>query len=285
VSSIDASSRKAHAPERPSRPRRRRRGLRIGGSVSPLESFLLGCVAFALLLMLWWAATAADWVDPLFLPTPSAVWHEFRSSLASGQLWDDGRISVVRIFAGFGLASVIALPLGVLIAAFRRPQAGIEPVINFARYLPVTALVPLTIVWVGTGESQKWLVVWLGTFFQQVLMIQDDVKRTPVELVDIGRTLSMSERSILARIVVPNAMPRIWDTLRITLGWAWTWVVLAELVGADSGLGYRTTVGERYFETSLILAYVLVIGLMGLFTDQIMKVTGKRLFAWAEERR
>jgi NitT/TauT family transport system permease protein len=260
-------------------------GFRIGGRISTLDTVVTGILAFAVLLGLWWLAAANKWVDPLFLPAPSEVWQSFRESISNGHLWTDTKISVGRIMIAFAIASAMAIPIGVLIAGFRRPEAAIEPIVNFARYLPVTALVPLTIVWSGTSETQKWLIIWIGTFFQQVLIIKDDVKRTPVELIDIGRTLGMSEIAILSRIVVPNALPRIWDTLRITLGWAWTWVVLAELVGADSGLGYRTTVGQRYFETDLIIAYILVIGVLGLVTDQGMKVIGKRLFGWAEARR
>lgn len=262
-----------------------REGFKIGGRISTLDAFLTGAVAFALILGFWWLATSQRWIQPLFLPPPSSVWHQFHISLTSGQLWADGKISVARVLIGFAIAAAMALPLGVVLAGFRRPEAAVEPIVNFVRYLPVTALVPLTIVWSGTSETQKWLIIWLGTFFQQVLMIKDDVKRTPIELVDIGRTLGMSEISIMGRIVIPNALPRIWDTLRITLGWAWTWLVLAELVGASSGLGYRTTVGERYFETDLIICYILIIGFLGLITDQVMKAVGKRLFGWAEARR
>lgn len=260
-------------------------GFRIGGRISTADALITGVIAFAVIVALWWLATALDWVKPLFLPSPPAVWDQVRESASSGQLWADGRISILRIAIGFAISAAMALPLGVIIASFRRPEAAVEPLVNFVRYLPVTALVPLTIVWSGTSETQKWLIIWLGTFFQQVLMIKDDVKRTPIELVDIGRTLGMSEIAILRQIVIPNALPRIWDTLRITLGWAWTWLVLAELVGANSGLGYRTTVGERYFQTDLIISYILIIGFLGLITDQVMKAAGKRLFGWAEARR
>lgn len=270
---------------RPSRGLRIGEGFRIGGRISRLDAFLTGMLAFALIVALWWIATSAGWVEPFFLPSPSSVWDQFRTSLDSGQLWEDTSVSVGRIMIAFAIASAMAIPIGVFIAAFRRPEAAIEPLVNFARYLPVTALVPLTIVWSGTSETQKWLIIWLGTFFQQVLMIKDDIKRTPLELVDIGRTFGMSEARILYRIVIPNGLPRVWDTLRITLGWAWTWVVLAELSGATSGLGYRTTVGQRYFETELIITYILIIGLLGLITDQVMKMMGSRIFTWAEARR
>jgi NitT/TauT family transport system permease protein len=103
--------------------------------------------------------------------------------------------------------------------------------------------------------------------------------------VDIGRTLGMKDRSILARIVLPSSAPGIWDSMRISLGWAWTWPVLAELVAATSGLGYRITTAQRFFQTDTIIGYILVLGVLGLVTDQVMKASGRALFGWAEERR
>ena len=130
----------------------------------------------------------------------------------------------------------------------------------------------------GDGDIQKFLIIFIGTFFQQVLMIMDNVKRVPREFIGLGRTLDLPDRMILTRIVVPSALPGIWDTMRITLGWAWTWLVLAELVAATSGLGYRITVSQRYFQTNTIIGYILLLGLLGLITDQVMKALGRLMF-------
>src|SRR5690606_32896728 len=139
-----------------------------------------------------------------------------------------------------------------------------EPLVDFVRYMPVVAFVPLSILWVGTEDTQKFLIIWIGTFFQQVLLIMDATRRVQPDLVNLGRTLGMGDRKILARIVLPSAAPGVWDALRISLGWAWTWLVLAELVAATSGLGYRITLAQRYFDTDTILAYVIVLGVLGL---------------------
>jgi NitT/TauT family transport system permease protein len=148
--------------------------------------------------------------------------------------------------------------------------------------MPAVAFLPLTIVWVGVDESQKWLIIFIGTFFQQVLLVMDNVKRVPREYVDISHTLGMRDSKVLRRVVLPAAAPAIWDTLRITLGWAWTWLVIAELVAASDGLGHRIIVAQRYFQTDTIFVGILVIGLLGLVMDQVMKFTGKRIFRWAE---
>jgi len=173
----------------------------------------------------------------------------------------------------------------VLIGSYRVLDAAIEPLVDFIRYMPVVAFVPLTILWTGTGDLQKLLIIWIGTFFQQILMVKDNVKRVPGEFIDVGRTLQMPEWKILLRIVIPSAAPGIWDTLRITLGWAWTWLVLAELVAATSGLGYRITVAQRFFQTDTIIGYILVLGCLGLVTDQVMKALERRLFVYLRGRR
>jgi NitT/TauT family transport system permease protein len=148
----------------------------------------------------------------------------------------------------------------------------------------VVAFVPLTILWTGTGDTQKYLIIWIGTFFQQVLLIMDNVKGVPWDFINLGRTLQMPERRILSRIVLPSAMPGIWDSLRISLGWAWTWLVVAELVAATSGMGYRITTAQRFFQTELIIGYILLLGCFGLVTDQAMKALGRRMFRYMAAR-
>jgi NitT/TauT family transport system permease protein len=173
----------------------------------------------------------------------------------------------------------------VLIGTYRLWEAAIEPLVDFIRYIPVVALVPLTILWSGVGNTQKFVIIWIGTFFQQVLLIMDNTKRVPLDFVDIGRTLGLKDRKILTRIIVRSAAPGIWDSLRVTLGWAYTWLVLAELVAATSGLGYRITTAQRYLETNLIFAYILVLGVLGLIMDQLMRAIGRLMFRYAEGRR
>jgi NitT/TauT family transport system permease protein len=267
--------------------RRRRRPelLRIGGRIKLWQFVAIATAVFAGLLVLWAVATAAEWVRPIFLPSPGQVWDRLNTLASSGQLWDDLRISTYRIAVGFALATAMAVPIGVVIGAYRFWEAALEPLVDFIRYMPVVAFVPLTILWAGTGDGQKFLIIWIGTFFQQVLLIMDNTKRVPLDFVDIGRTFGMKDRSILTRIIVPSAAPGVWDSMRISLGWAWTWLVLAELVAATSGLGYRITTAQRFFQTDTIIGYILVLGILGLVTDQVMKALGRRMFRYAEGRR
>jgi NitT/TauT family transport system permease protein len=172
----------------------------------------------------------------------------------------------------------------VLIGCYKTWEAIVEPVVDFIRYMPVVAFVPLTILWTGIEDTQKFLIIFIGTFFQQVLLIMDNVKGVSWDFINLGRTLQMPERRILTRIVLPSAMPGIWDSLRISLGWAWTWLVVAELVAATSGMGYRITTAQRFFQTDLIIGYILLLGCFGLATDQGMKALGRRMFRYMAAR-
>jgi NitT/TauT family transport system permease protein len=290
--SVAPTTAAAGAPERTRGPalgrrsRRRRPDMfRIGGRIRAWQFALIAASVFGLLALLWVLATSNDWIRPIFLPSPSDVWDRMVELAKGGELWDDVRISVTRIMIGFVIASAMAIPIGVLVGAYRFWEAALEPLVDFIRYMPVVAFVPLTILWAGTDDTQKYLIIWIGTFFQQVLLIMDNTKRVPLDFVDIGRTLGMKDRAILRRILVPAAAPGIWDSMRISLGWAWTWLVLAELVAATSGLGYRITAAQRFFQTDTIIGYILLLGLLGLVFDQVMKWLGRRFFGYAEERR
>nr|WP_281369901.1 ABC transporter permease subunit [Leifsonia psychrotolerans] len=191
-------------------------------------------------------------------------------------------VSVLRILSAFLVSAALALPLGLLMGRIRFFEALFVPLTEFIRYMPVVAFVPLTVVWVGVGELQKLVLIFIGTFFALLLMIMDNVHRTPKEFVESGRTFGMSERRILWRIVLRASWPTIWDSFRLALGWCWTWLVLGELLTASSGLGFRITLAQRFLDTELIFGYILVLGLLGLITDQVMRLIGRLLFTYAK---
>lgn len=248
--------------------------------LSPVQFIAIATCVFAALALLWWGTTFLTLVPPLFLPSPAAVLSRLSELWVSGKLVNDTITSIYRILVGFLISTVCALPIGILIGSYRAWEAAIEPLVDFIRYMPVVAFVPLTILWTGTGDAQKFLIIWIGTFFQQVLLIMDNVKSVPADFINLGRTLAMPERTILARIILPSALPAIWDSMRISLGWAWTWLVVAELVAATSGLGYRITTAQRFFQTDTIFGYLLLLGILGLATDQAMKTAGRSLFRY-----
>lgn len=261
-----------------------RRLFRIGAGIPRTLSLALSVGAFAAVLVMWVVATEGHWTSPFALPRPVDVWERFLDAVSRGELWDDARVSIYRIFIGFLIAAAVAIPVGVLTGAFRIWHAVLTPLVEFFRYPPVVAFIPLSIFWVGIDDSQKFLIVFLGTVFQLALLVADDVRRVPMDHVEVGRTLGMRESAILGRIVVPSAMPAVWDSLRITLGWAWTWVTLAEIVNVTSGFGYRINRAQVAIDNRLVFAYIVVLGILGLMTDQGMRLIGRVLFRWQAPR-
>ncbi|MBF6638244.1 nitrate transport permease nrtB [Rouxiella silvae] len=244
----------------------------------------IATLLFALLLLAWWLTTRSGAVPAIFLPRLSDVWLKMVSLAQDGTLWDDLKSSLYRISVAFIISSLMSIIIGVLAGCYGFFKAITEPLVDFIRYMPVVAFVPLTILWTGTDDVQKFLIIWIGTFFQQVLMVIDAVKRVPIDFIGLGRTLGMPDRKILFKIVLPSALPGIWDALRISLGWAWTWLVLAELVASTSGLGYRIVVSQRFFQTDTIIGYILLLGILGLISDQIMRGAERILFRYNKRR-
>src|SRR3954451_15148138 len=197
-----------------SRPRSRRRLFALTARLTTREFVRIAALVFAGIGLTWWAVTSAGLVRPLFLPSPAMVLARLMELAAGGQLAGDAAVSVYRIMVGFAISTAFAVPIGVLIGSYRAWEAAIEPFVDFIRYMPVVAFVPLTILWTGTGDAQKFLIIWIGTFFQQVLLVMDNVKSVPGDFVNVGRTLELSEWRILERIVVPSALPAIWDWMR-----------------------------------------------------------------------
>ncbi|MCL2803767.1 MAG: ABC transporter permease [Micrococcales bacterium] len=252
--------------------------------ISRRQYLVIALSTFAALLGVWWLVTAAGLVDKIFLPPLSSVFRRLGELAANGTLWSDIGLSVYRITVAYLIASAMALVIGPLMGVSARVEAALEPLFDFIRYMPVVAFVTLTVIWVGTGDAAKFLLIWMGTFFQQALMVADAVRQVPQPMVHLGETLGMNRAQILLRIVFPAAWPRIYDALRMTLGWAWTWLVVAELVAATGGLGYRLTVAKRYFATDTIFGYLLVLGLLGLLFDQGMRALGRALFSYQKAR-
>ena len=255
-----------------------------GAPLTRRQYVTISVLGFIALLAVWTAITVSELVNPLFLPSPIAVVQKLGEQAANGELWADIGVSTYRVMVGFLASTVLAVPLGVLCGSLARVEAAVEPIIDFIRYMPVVAFVPLTILWVGTDDTQKFLIIFLGTFFQQVLLFSDAVRRVPVSYRNLGATLGLTRTQILVRIIFPAALPRIWDALRISLGWAWTWLVVAELVAATSGMGYRITQAQRFLETDLIIGYVIVLGLLGLIFDQIRRALGRNFFRYLKGR-
>ncbi len=241
-------------------------------------------VALGVALAAWAGVASLGLVSPTFLPPLGRVVRAL-ADMVGGDLWGDAAVSIVRVTGGFLLAAALGVPLGLLAGTLPILEAVVLPAAEFLRYVPVPALLPLVMVWFGVGEAAKVLVIFLGAFFQLILMVAADVRRVPGDLVRVSLTLGATRRQVLRRVLLPAMLPDLLDTLRLVLGWAWTYLVVAELVAANSGLGYRVLKAQRFLQTDRVFAAILVIGLVGLVTDQALRRLHRRLFPWWEGNR
>jgi NitT/TauT family transport system permease protein len=236
-----------------------------------------GCLA---LLLAWEVSVRMGWVNSLFFPPPSVVLTRLWEMTAHEDLLYHAGVSMLRVWVAFGVSVVMAVPIGIVMSSYRVVGAALEPVIDFIRYLPVPALVPLSIIWLGVGEETKIFLLWLGTFFQLVLLIADDARRTPNEYIEIAYTVGARPWQILTDVCFRAMLPNMFDSFRITLGWCWTYLIIAEIVAADSGLGFVIWTARRYMHTADVMAGVVAIGIIGLVTDQILRRLHHRLFRY-----
>jgi len=257
------------------------RGLFLFRGQTPASTRVyIGAGTFAGLLLTWLIITESGLVAEQFLPSPLAVVRALYDLFATGGFsWDVG-ISIYRVWVAFLIAAVMSVPLGIFMSSFPAVGTVTEPVVDFVRYLPVPALVPLTIIWFGIGEMSKIILLWMGTFFQLVLLIADDAKRVPREFIETGWTLGARSWQIIKDIVFPAMAPSMVDNLRITLGWCWTYLIIAEIVAANAGIGYVIWAAKRYVQTDEVFAGILTIGVIGLGTDQAIRALHRKAFPY-----
>ena len=249
--------------------------------VSRGARFVLGAGFFVLFFAAWALATFGGMIDPMFLKDPwytlTTGWSLFTEY---GFVRDVG-VTIWRVLGGFVIAAIVAVPLGIAMGAFKPIEAFLEPFISFARYLPASAFIPLLILWAGIGETQKLLVIFIGSVFQIVLMVAVIVGATRRDLVEAAYTLGADSAGIVRRVMLPGAAPQIAETLRLVLGWAWTYVIVAELVGSSSGIGHMIMDSQRLLDTGQMIFGIFSIGVIGLVSDFCFKWANQRLFPWA----
>jgi NitT/TauT family transport system permease protein len=240
----------------------------------------LGILFFVLFVGAWSLATFGGFVSKTFLADPLTMLREGWALFAQYGFAKDVAITVWRVVGGFVLAAVVAVPLGIAMGAYKPVEAFFEPFVSFARYLPASAFIPLLILWAGIGELQKLLVIFIGSFFQIVLMVAVTVGSTRRDLVEAAYTLGANASGVVRRVLLPSSAPAIAETLRLVLGWAWTYVIVAELIGASSGIGHMITDSQSLLNTGQIIFGIIVIGVIGLISDFAFKWANQRLFPW-----
>ena len=245
-------------------------------------ALLLGFVAPALVLGAWCVLTYGGFVEPSFLPKPTEVIRGTLQLFLHYDLAQAILISSRRIGIAFLLASAVALPLGVLMGAFDPINRFFEPIVAPLRYMPISAFIPLLIFWFGIYEEQKIAFLFLGVFVYLLPVVVSSIRLVPEELVQTALTLGASKFQVIRTVLIPAALPEIFDSFRVMNAIAWTYVILAEAVNPERGLGYMVELARTHHRASWSFAGLLVIGGIGLLTDFLIRLLSSLLFRWRE---
>jgi NitT/TauT family transport system permease protein len=225
--------------------------------------------------------------NPVYLPAPHQVAIALYTAFTTepkrkSEQWLHESLwhSITIIFWGFVLSSVVGVPIGILCGTYAAVSRMHEPFIEFFRYLPAPAFGALAVAILGIHDGPKIAIIFIGTFFQQVLIVANTTRKLDMALLEASLTLGAKKLQLLFRVVVPGILPDLFRDQRILLGWAWTYLIVAELIGTSSGITWFITQQARYKNFDNVFAAIIMIGIIGLLSDFILAQLGKRLFSW-----
>lgn len=248
-------------------------------------SLILVIMSLLVPLTIWTIISSLQLVPPTFLPTPMAVMSAGITMFAENNLWDDVVASCARVLAGFLLAALVGVPLGLAIGTFYSMDSLFSPLVGTIRYMPITGFVPLIIIWLGLDEPSKILIITLGVVLYNVIMVADAVKFIPNEMINVAYTMGAGRWDVVQKVIIPATFPSVLDTLRVNISGAWNFVVIAELLAAQNGLGFKIIQSQRFLQTDKVLFCIILIGGIGLIIDYTLKWLSKILTPWADQVR
>ncbi len=275
---------RAAQPVEPAPARKRQRRFFEFKTDIPLSwSLTLGISVWVLFFGLWEFAVWQNWANDILLPGPQKVLSALYTLFTEQSFLNDIGVSVGRILLSFALACLVAVPLGILMGSFRSVEAFFNPLVSAWRYLPAPAFIPLLLMWLGAGDAQKLALLFLGVVWFLITLIMDHTKSVPADFIRTAVTLGGNRLQVLRSVVVPAALPDIVVAMRQMLAVSWTYLVIAEIIAADVGIGAMMMRAKRFLHVDQIMAGILVIGVLGLLFDFALRKFHRFAFAYQEE--
>lgn len=241
---------------------------------------MISWIAPVVVLIAWEWLAQSGWLSPQVLPAPSKVARTAFKLLLSGSLLNDLGVSLLRAAAGFAIGGGIGFALGTLVGFSRIAQALIDRSVQMIRAIPFLAMVPLVIVWFGVGEGEKIFLVSLGVAFPIYINTTLGIRQVDPKLLELGRVQGLGTWQTVRRIILPGALPSILTGVRYSLATAWLALVVAETIGAQSGLGFLAMDAREFLRTDVIVLTILIYALIGVAADSIARLLERRLLAW-----
>jgi ABC-type nitrate/sulfonate/bicarbonate transport system permease component len=246
---------------------------------------LVGAGAVAFIVLLWWLATtglgAEDrFISPVILPSPGEVAKSFPALFRERALLESIAATLRRVLIGFGMAALVGIPLGIVAGSWRVLEAAAAPVALFGRNLPVAALIPLTILWFGIDETQKVVFIFIACIPFVYSDVVSAIATVPERYVETAQTLGASALQIIRKVLVPLALPEIYSSLRHLFGLAFGYIMLAELINAQRGLGSLLMMSQRRGLSEHIILILIIIGLLAYGIDRLLYFFQRGLFPY-----
>jgi taurine transport system permease protein len=248
------------------------------------DSLKVSAVVIAILIFVWWIATYAGYIKPLFLPSPMGVIDAFLIVLKDGftgaSFWEHTLVSTLRVFGAFLLACVIGIPLGIAMGMSSFARGVFDPPIEFYRPIPPLAYLPLMIIWFGIDELSKLLLIFLSVLAPMALGARAGVKSAAIEQIHAAYSFGATRWQVIRLVVLPSAMPEIFTAMRVGIGFGWTTLVAAEMVAATSGLGYMVLSASRFLQTPIVIMGIVVIAAIAYAFDHLVRFVERRVVPW-----
>ena len=245
-----------------------------------VSRLIIGFATLIIILAIWEAAVKMGFVEALFLPAPSDIWHRAVDMTGDGSLIANIFASTRRVMVGFLLATIVAVPLGIAMGSSPLCMAIFNPLLSFLRPLPSMSWVPLSLLWFGISESQKYSIVFMGSLAPALLYIIDSTRNVDPLLIRAAKNLGAKRHNIMFGIILPAALPQIITGLKVMLGIAWTCVISAELIAAREGLGFMIMNGKEFFQTDTVVLGMVLISFTVLVTDLCLRLLERWVLAW-----
>ena len=250
------------------------------GKISWLSNIFLFVCSIIMVGALWSYVSESEQEGINKVPSPLEVILAFKALLISGKLVEESIASLIRIVVGFSMASLVGVFVGLAASSFILVNRFVIPINSFLRYIPPTAFISLLIVYFGIGETFKYAVIFFGVIFFIVQMVIDVVDDLDKKYLEMAITSGMDNLKIFRKVIIPSSLPRIVDVLRINLSAAWTFLVAAEIVGAEKGLGHLIATSQRYLRIDDLFVGILTFGIIGIITDQLIRMISNYYLRW-----
>ena len=258
----------------------RRRYFEIQTPIPRTATVLLGSASVAIFFGAWQLADALHLINEVLLPPPTKVLSSLIDLFASTDYLHDIGTSLYRISASFAAASLVAMPLGILMGSFAIVAAALNPLVSAARYLPAPSFIPVLLMLLGATDAEKLALLFIGVVWFLITMIMDVTQSVPRELIDTARTLGAGRRQILSTVIIPASLPGIVTAMRQMLAVSWTYLVIAEIVAADGGIGAMMMRAQRYVHIDLVMAGIVTIGVLGVVSDMLVRAAHRLAFSY-----